>query len=257
MIPYLEHHIVDHCNLKCAGCTHFSCLVNKPWFESLEDFVKDFSVLADKSNQNIPVIRLMGGEPLLHPEWPHFLKIARELFPIGNIQIVTNGLLLPKYHDELVQVCNDNYIQICISDYGLKIDLSSLLKDFKYKRVDGKTSLYNACLNLEAPYNPREAFNYCDLHVNKWYYFQHGRFYPCCIAANIQYFEDYFHIRLRDLEWIEDDYSISIHDHSIQEIEDFLNEPIPLCKYCNTILRPHTYKPFSTTKGDITEWICQ
>ena len=28
MIEYLEHHIVDHCNLKCAGCSHFSCLAD-------------------------------------------------------------------------------------------------------------------------------------------------------------------------------------------------------------------------------------
>ena len=61
---YLEHHITDHCNLKCRGCSHFSPLAQE-WFESVEDFKKDFSQLASLMPVNI--IRLMGGEPLLHP----------------------------------------------------------------------------------------------------------------------------------------------------------------------------------------------
>ena len=37
MINYLEHHIVDHCNLKCAGCSHFSSIAPQ-WYEKLLDF---------------------------------------------------------------------------------------------------------------------------------------------------------------------------------------------------------------------------
>lgn len=253
-MDYLEHHIVDHCNLKCAGCSHFSCLA-EPWFEDISDFMLDFIVLAEKTGFNVGCIRLMGGEPLLHPEWDNFLNVAKEIFPQSNIQIVTNGILLPKYHDKLVQICNDKNIQICVSDYGLNLDLNELLKDFKWKRIDGKAELYNISLDLDLQYDKEEAFNYCDLHVNHWYYFQHGRFYPCCIAANIQHFEKYFNIKISD--WDIDDISMSIHEHSIQEIEEFLNKPIPLCSYCNTLVRPHTYKPFDVTKGDIREWTCQ
>ena len=63
---YLEHHIVDHCNLNCGGCSHFSPLAD-PWFEDFDTFKKDFLQLYDITHGNVGVIRLMGGEPLLHP----------------------------------------------------------------------------------------------------------------------------------------------------------------------------------------------
>jgi hypothetical protein len=40
-MKYLEHHIVDHCNLNCIGCSHFSPLAEK-WFEDFETFKLDF-----------------------------------------------------------------------------------------------------------------------------------------------------------------------------------------------------------------------
>lgn len=45
-IRYLEHHIVDHCNLKCNGCSHFSGLADE-WFENFDDFRKDFLKLKE------------------------------------------------------------------------------------------------------------------------------------------------------------------------------------------------------------------
>ncbi len=44
MIPYLETHIVDHCNLKCRGCTHFAPLAD-PYFKSIEEFENDLKRL--------------------------------------------------------------------------------------------------------------------------------------------------------------------------------------------------------------------
>ena len=259
MIEYLEHHIVDHCNLNCGGCSHFSPLADE-WYENIDDFIYDFQALANKTDNYVPVIRLMGGEPLLHPQYDDFLHVARTLFPNSNIQIVTNGLLLQKEHDKLVKVCNERDIQICTSNYGLKLDLNKLLKDYKYTRVDNKNSLYNISLDLNGNYDAEETFRYCDLHVNHWYYFQDGRFFPCCIAANIRFFENYFHIFLGNEEEYPrklDDISISIHNHSIQEIQEFLNKPIQLCRFCNTIQRQQSYQPFKVSKKSIKEWICQ
>ena len=37
MINYIETHIVDHCNLKCKGCSHFSGLA-QPYFKDLAKY---------------------------------------------------------------------------------------------------------------------------------------------------------------------------------------------------------------------------
>ena len=147
MIEYLEHHIVDHCNLKCGGCSHFSPIADE-WFESIEDFTKDFTELAKKTEGKVGVIRLMGGEPLLHPKVEDFLKITRNLFPNSQIQIVTNGLLIHKLGEIFKKVCNDYNILVCVSNYGLNLDLREILNGFKLTRIDAKGELYNISLKF-------------------------------------------------------------------------------------------------------------
>lgn len=252
MIDYLEHHIVNHCNLKCAGCSHFSSIADE-WYEEVGDFCADFTELAQKTNKQIRTIRLMGGEPLLHPQVELFLIQTRELFPDSDIQLVTNGLLINKLKDKLVPICNENKIRICISNYKI-LDIAKALNGFKFVRVDGKGQLYNISLDLKASQNKDFAFNHCDLHLHHWFYFQKGRFYPCCIAGNINIFNKKFDM----IDYFSDDeLSISIYDHSEEEIKEFLDKPLELCKYCNTIKRMRTLEPFHTSKGDIFEWICQ
>lgn len=261
MINYIEHHIVDHCNLKCAGCSHFSP-ISPEWFEDLEDFKRDFSALAERTGGNLRTIRIMGGEPLLHPQVCEFLKLTREIFPRSEIQIVTNGLLLPSRKEELLEVCNTYNICVCVSDYKLKFNLNGapatladVLRGFNLVRVDDKARLYNISLDLSGEQPVQRAFSRCDLHIYRWYFFQNGRMYPCCICPNIHIFDDFFGTNIKN--WDEDEVSITVADHSLEEIERFLNNPIPMCRYCNTILRPRTYHNFSVTKKEINEWICQ
>ena len=261
MIGYIEHHIVDHCNLRCAGCSHFSPLAD-PWFEDIVDFNYDFSALAKLTNHYIPVIRIMGGEPLLHPSVELFLETVRAMFTESEIQLVTNGLLLGKKGQEFADFCNAFKITICVSDYGLNLNLPELLKPFYYKRVDGKGQLYNISLDLTGSQDLQQAFNRCDLHINRWYFFQFGRMYPCCICPNLHIFNNFFRYelkypKLKEEKWTEDELSISVYNHTLEEVESFLNTPIPLCKYCNTAIRCHTYSPFKISKGEITEWTCQ
>lgn len=250
-MDYLEHHIVDHCNLNCAGCSHFSPLAEQ-WFEDLESFKRDFHQLYNVTKGQIKMIRLMGGEPLLHPQFDEFVAFTCKLFDKSQVQIVTNGILIEKVYDQLKNL-SDTYsnFSICISTYGLKLN-EERIRHLPRVRRDNKNELYNIGLTLEDELNPKTAFNHCDLHVNHWYYFQNGCFYPCCISANIDYFINYYQVDLPDV-----DDCISVYDHTVQEIEDFLNKPIPLCAHCNTIYRQKNYHPFSVSKKEIKEWICQ
>ena len=40
MIDYIETHLVDHCNLKCKGCSHFSGIA-PPFFKDFDEFYKE------------------------------------------------------------------------------------------------------------------------------------------------------------------------------------------------------------------------
>jgi len=249
MIPYLEHDITSLCNLNCAGCSHFSPLA-QTWFEDIEDFRLDFSKLSKMTD--VGTIRIMGGEPLLHPDLLKFLELTREFFPRSEIMIVTNGILLKHWGDELRQVCNNNRIKVCVSNVNKGVDIQGSLRGYNLTRIDAKQNFYNISLNLEGVPNQQKAFELCDSHINKWLYFQGGSFYPCGIAGNIHHFNRKFQQSLP-----ENGNSISIYTHTIEEIEEFLSHPIPLCKFCDTARRLRSYSPNHVSAGEISEWTCQ
>jgi ABC-2 type transport system ATP-binding protein len=73
-----EVHLVEHCNLNCKGCYHFSPLA-KEEFLFLTEWEKDCKQLSTLFKDRIGHISLMGGEPLLHPDICEFMRITREI----------------------------------------------------------------------------------------------------------------------------------------------------------------------------------
>jgi len=101
-------HLTDHCNLNCKGCAHFAPIAEK-WFADPVEHERDMERLSQLV-AGIKTIRLMGGEPLLHPKIEPFLVSTREKFPEANIRLVTNGLLLQKMKTTFWSACKANNI---------------------------------------------------------------------------------------------------------------------------------------------------
>jgi organic radical activating enzyme len=93
------------CNLSCSGCSSIS--------DQIKDYNQDptiesiFESIDNLSNTVIPdSIDLMGGELFLY--WDKIKQIVpkiREKFPTTTITMTTNGMLLEKYQDEVVDLC--------------------------------------------------------------------------------------------------------------------------------------------------------
>lgn len=115
-LPYVEFQVADHCNLNCKSCSHFSNLVNTEQFASYTEFEKSIQELA-KYFDDIPRIRLLGGEPLLNKELPRFVRCAREAFPYAKLCIVTNGILVPQISDEDWKIYRGNGVEFNVSLY--------------------------------------------------------------------------------------------------------------------------------------------
>lgn len=242
MIPYFETHITEACNLKCRGCSHFSVFA-KPKHKDIGEFEKEFKRLAEI--EEIGIIRLMGGEPLLNPNFMEYVRIARRYFPDTSISLVTNGILgdrLIPYVDEL----DDLNINVTISEYHLDKQKRELCTE-----LHEKGNLYNISLDPTGSQDPNTAYMFCDIRMYSWFYYMDGRFYPCCIAGTIHDFWDHF-----GLDWgiTPEELSIDIFSHTAEEIEEFLHKPCKLCRFCDTITRQHTYKPFSISEKKIEEW---
>ena len=250
MIPYIETHIVDHCNLKCKGCSHFSGLAT-PSFKSLEEFEKEVKRL---SEIGVGMFRILGGEPLLHPQVIEFCVLARKYLPYTYVVLVTNGIKIVSLTDEQIQILNDNQIILCVSSYGLKLNVNQLnkFKFLDYPNPDGKKQMYNIRLDLNKTQDAAQSFYNCDLVQGGWYFLKEGRLYQCCIMANIDFFNQHFN---RNINIDINDISIDIFENNEEQLLSFLHQPHDACRYCDTIKRHYSYSEFEISKGVIDEWI--
>ena len=252
-----EINIVDHCNLNCKCCNHFSPIAT-PFFLKLEDFEKDMARIAVLTEGNIGRIWLIGGEPLLHPDIVAFLYSARKFFPDTHITLDTNGTLLLKQKEEFWQALRATGIELTLTKYPIDVDYALIDEKMKKEGVKYFYTLssmvlkttYHLPLVEDGELDGTENYIRC-WHANECITVREGRIYTCPIAAHAHYFNEYFDKNL----YVGDRNSISLYEvENEKEILDFLKKPIPFCRYCN--IAGYTYDlEWGISKRKISEWI--
>jgi len=91
-IPGLEINIAYSCNLKCEYCSHLGRFMKG--IVPLDDLLLWYHSWNTKIRPHN--LRIMGGEPLLHPHLETILYETRNHWKDSRIALVTNGLLLHK-----------------------------------------------------------------------------------------------------------------------------------------------------------------
>jgi hypothetical protein len=252
----IEVHITEHCNLKCKGCVHFSPLAGEIFLDPAV-FEKDCERLSKITNK-LTVIKLLGGEPLLHPQLISFFEIARKYFKTTVIQLTTNGILLFKQPDEFWAACHKNKIYIEISDYPVNIHIEEIrAKRKKYKVCVGYTvskekGMDKTSLDLDGAQNARANFASCGA-AAAWgcVTLRDGKIYVCSTTAHIQFFNEHFG---KDLRITEKDYIDIYKVTGKREILGLLSNPIPFCRYCNPGAAVSGLK-WEVSKKEISEWV--
>jgi organic radical activating enzyme len=93
----LEYNIVEHCNLACRSCSHLSPIQAKHHVDA-DVLERDLTLLS--RHYHAQTVRLLGGEPLLHPGLIDIIRRVRRSQVADVICIVTNGVLLPRMGPE-------------------------------------------------------------------------------------------------------------------------------------------------------------
>ncbi len=93
----LEYHIIDHCNLRCNQCCSYSPFL-KSWLCKPDQFETD--LLRVKNCVQPTFLKIVGGEPLLHPDLPQLLEIAHKVGIAPKISVTTNGHLLDRLPED-------------------------------------------------------------------------------------------------------------------------------------------------------------
>ena len=251
-----ETHLVEHCNLNCQMCTHFSPLAH-PAFTKIETFAADMQQMSKLFYNKVSRILLLGGEPLLHPAIPDFLEIARKNFPDTEIVLYTNGLKLPKMNSGFWDSCLENRIFVTMTRYPISADykfIEHLLNEhhiaYQYCNTPNRSKKsFHYPLDLSGSQDPRLSFLHCDM-ANRCVFLREGRLYTCVVIPNIQHFNEYFqqHIEVSPLD------SIDIYEAANSlEIQRFLASPPPFCRYCDVSRRTILHR-WSCSKKHIEEW---
>jgi len=231
-LSYLEQDIVSHCNLKCDSCGHFSNAVSPEFYETIS-FEKDMFRLAQLFSQ-INMIRIMGGEPFLHPELPKFIEIARKHFPKSDLWVVTNGLLVPKQKPEVWQHFRDARVKVYISQYLPTSKMLAKIKnvlDENYIQytVSELIETFYKCLTLQDNNDPFETRKTCSKTCTTTY---KGNLAHCSLILYIDRInvlaDNFYKVKKEDL--------INIHDTNINgwDILHKIANPVNFCKYCTT-----------------------
>ena len=235
----LEVHVAEHCNLRCRGCDAMSPF-NDPRFLSVDEVARVCATLAPIMRADI--FKLMGGEPLLHPEIVALLETVRASGIARVLRLTTNGLLLRRMPDAFFAALD----RLTVSNYA-----SAPIPPEHLAWIEAQTEAHDVVLNLKwiDQFNEIELTeplanaqqiqqNYDDCWIrHRSLIVRDGIFYKCTRAA---YLDD-FRARLRLPVVDGDPASYREADGIPLDAPDFaaralayLNAPEPLasCRYC-------------------------
>lgn len=227
VLPKVEMHISDHCNLNCKGCTHFSPIFNKE-FPDWNERVNDVRVLKKKVS-HIVLFSILGGEPFLNPDIGRYIEEIRKILPDTYIDIVTNGLLIPKISENVLKCIKQNHVVVSISEYEPTHKVIAQIEErlneygilYEIRRYEEKRK-FNKPLSLsgDGKYPSKCISNGC---VNIW----NGKIAKCPTLMYIDRFNEVFHQKLPN-EGI-----MSLQNCPDQEeLLKALMRDVPLCKHC-------------------------
>jgi hypothetical protein len=203
-------------------------------------------------------VRILGGEPLLHPQLPKILEYARRYFQESTINLCSNGLVFDR-HPNLPELLELYHISLWISVHArdeayiakmLSVEQTLIGWEQRYDITIGygdnvyKWSRFYTGLGKDMrPFNdnnPELSYNVC--HSNTCLNIVGGRLYKCPQIGNLHLITPKF-----DLQSIPEwqpylAYSGLPMTASDDELKEFLSRKAePICSMCPTF--PEKYIP--------------
>jgi organic radical activating enzyme len=231
--PRCEVNVVEHCNLACRSCSHLSPVLPKSIVDAALLY-RDLALLA--RHYHAGTVRLLGGEPLLHPDLLSVIEAVRRSGVTDSVCVVTNGLLLPRMADEFWQAVD--VVQVSLYP-GRELEDDDRRACLQRAAAGGTMISFSTCDTFRQSYSEqgtddsdliRAIYDSC-LVVHQWrcHTVAEGRFYKCPQA--------YFLPKLVDAcagTQLQD--SIAIDDRQTLggDLLDFLQsgEPLAACRNC-------------------------
>lgn len=235
-VEAFELHVAEDCNLRCANCCNLSPFVEEKRL-TVDELRAQLSAMAKVIRAD--VFKIMGGEPLQHPDIAAMLRVARESGIGKVVRLFTNGLLLKRQTDDFWSALD----QMTISSYSSAPVPQATLELTRAKAIEfGFVLNVKPVASFSQVLSPRyetsakrvqEVYDTCWLR-HRCLIVRAGRFYKCTRAA----YAREFHSRVdRDpppagFNYVDD--GMTLADATPEMLRDYMNAPEPLasCHYC-------------------------
>jgi len=240
----IEVDVVEHCNLRCAQCSHLSPHFKKSdSIYSLNEFNDDVAILS--KFMKCKVFRFVGGEPLLNKEIASWARVVKEHCIAQKLSIFTNGLLLDTIDYNTLELFDDIRISVYNHDKETfnKIlhHVEKLKQSLKHNNIVEnhiKTFLkFNLIEKNTDDKLVQKIFDNC-YHKKDSYSVYKGRLYRCFAARKkAKFLEKFKKIIKGDFSalLIKNNDSIALNSNLTErKLFNFLfsTKPLESCKWC-------------------------
>ena len=224
--------ITERCSLRCRDCSNLMQYYDRPKNfepETLLRWIKDFSSYFDE----IFEVRIIGGEPFMHPKMGTLLS---ELLKLENIRVFTfytNGTIVPP--PGLLEIMSTPRVGVSITDYGrLSRNIDKMTQVFDERNIIydiHKSGLWTKCSSIQQMNRSREdlvkTFENCC--AKNLYTILDGKFFRCPFMANA--------MNLRAMPYITEDYvdidSLGSKTEARKTLKSFMKKTYWAgCDYC-------------------------
>jgi len=265
-LDIVEIYITNVCNYSCTHCQSFNNYAFKG-HQRWDDYKDAYKELSKKLD--IGKMSIIGGEPVLNPDFNLWLYGLSEIWPNTQIEISTNGSRLDLFDNKTYKLLEKNKgsIQITCHDKDLYDGMKQWAYNFlqevtqekQVRQYPGHTStsiidkngveilmdwtqafltsaidIVDNELVMKYDNDPAHAHRHC--HFKTCHQINKGKLYKCPLVSVLPDFLNQFDVKLsnsdRDLAM---SYNAVGFDATQNEINDFvnnINNPIPQCKFC-------------------------
>lgn len=228
VLDYVEFHAADHCNMNCAGCTHYSPYLEKRCVDAAI-VRRDFARLAEMFS-NVRHVRIMGGEPLLNPELPEVMAAVRAALPRSRVTLVTNGILLGRQSPAFWETCRRLRIGVDVTIYppmeGREQDIRARCRAERVPLRVSPNGAFLAKIDPQGKQPMRMAFRVCRRGAF-CPFLQNGRIYPCAEACLAEAFNRVAGVKIPSEPGME------LATHTAHEVLKYLMCPVFACTHCS------------------------
>lgn len=131
----IEFMITERCTLKCLDCANLMQYYRSPRNRHAAEVMREMDTVADCVDDLLEM-RLIGGEPLLHPEFHLLASHAAAKANVETVAVITNGTVIPR--EEQWAALSNPKICFRISDYGdLSTRRDALIGELRRRNIPG------------------------------------------------------------------------------------------------------------------------